>query len=797
MGKNLGSVPALLAFAHAAAMTGLLLLFGRAGTTAELLLFSAAALLQLVVVVHTALAWLATRGDDRARSPLPRRWRGGSIDVFVTVCGEPLEVVLPVIRAARDLRLPHDTWVLDDGGDSRLRAACLADGIAYLARPDRRGGKAGNVNHALARTDGDLVAILDADHRPEAGFLARTVEYFGDEGVAFVQTPQSYVVQDTWVARGARQAQSFFYRYVMPGKARSGAAICVGTNVVLRRAALEQVGGLYEGSQSEDVHTSLRLHALGWRSVFVPETLAYGLPPQNWPAYLRQQRRWARGAFEILASGALWRRGHLDAGQRLQYGMLGTHYLSSICSLLASLFPGVHLLTRESPLAAPPAVLAGLLASAVVTIALAHRAQGADYGVAGALAHLVAGPVHLLALLDVVVRRRTAWVPTHGAGGSSRAPGAWGGWTQATVAAIHLSAAAAGVVITAARLGHAGPAAVLGVAAAADLWVLLPLVWCLATGTVLLLPLAARLRDTAAAMTRPVRRTAAVSCCLVLVLASAGIARMGGAPSDRRPSAMTPPVTWREDFTGPAGSQPSKDRWTFVTGRHYPGGPPSWGTGEVQTYVRAPENLRLDGRGNLEIVATADDDGHYRSARIETRRRDFFPPPGGTLRIQARAALPSARGSWATFWALGSSFRDDLRWPESGEIDVIEYRGSRPDEVYGVLHCTACSEPAGRRSSRRDPAGLADAFHTFTVDWRSSPERMDWYLDGEPYQTITPETLGENGWDFHQPVFLLLNLAVGGHWPGTPRAGDFPATLTVDYVEARVCPGACPPPPAR
>lgn len=126
----------------------------------------------------------------------------------------------------------------------------------------------------------------------------------------------------------------------MPGKADRGAAICVGTNVVFRRTALDQVGGMYEGSQSEDVHTSLRLHRLGWRSTYVPDFLAQGLPPENWAVYLRQQRRWARGAFEILFSGELWTRSQLSTAQRVQYGMLGTHYLSAIVFLLLALRRG-------------------------------------------------------------------------------------------------------------------------------------------------------------------------------------------------------------------------------------------------------------------------------------------------------------------------------------------------------------------------------------------------------------------------------------------------------------------------
>jgi beta-glucanase (GH16 family) len=104
--------------------------------------------------------------------------------------------------------------------------------------------------------------------------------------------------------------------------------------------------------------------------------------------------------------------------------------------------------------------------------------------------------------------------------------------------------------------------------------------------------------------------------------------------------------------------------------------------------------------------------------------------------MQARVRLPAARGAWATFWSLGRSYRENLRWPQSGEIDAIEYRGARPNEVDGVLHCPACGEPVGRRGRFSDTGGLAGDFHTFTVDWSSGPDRIDWYVDGHRYHSV-------------------------------------------------------------
>jgi beta-glucanase (GH16 family) len=559
--------------------------------------------------------------------------------------------------------------------------------------------------------------------------------------------------------------------------------------VVFRRAALDQVGGLYAGSQSEDVHTSLRLHALGWRSLYHPEILAHGLPPQDWPMYLRQQRRWARGAFEILLSARLWTRSRLSHRQRLQYCLLGTHYLASIAILLLALLPSAHLLARSSPVSAPPELLLALVSSAVVTVALANKAQNGTFGVAGAVAHVVSRPAYVLGLLEALAGRRGGWAPTHGRA-TSRPSTASDFAARAGLVAVNLAAVIVGAAVVAARLGYAGAAAAFGLPAAEDTWLLLSVAWCLAMALAFMLPPDRLFGFALPAL--PLRWSGVVISCAGVVLATAAVEQVLAPPMPPvpRPTAAT---VWRDDFTGPAGTPPDGRNWVLATGHNYPGGPPKWGTGEIQEYVRSPRHARLDGNGRLVITAAAGPDGTYRSARLETRRSDHLPPEGGTLRIRTSARLPAARGSWATFWALGRSFRKDLRWPASGEIDVLEYRGSRPSETYGVAHCPGCGEPTGKRAAHRSGSSLANRMHTYTMDWHSDPDRIDWYVDGHRYHSVTRAELGERSWVFDQPVFVLLNLAVGGYWPGAPDPADFPATMTVDYVEIRTCPRACPP----
>ncbi|MER7894549.1 glycosyltransferase [Micromonospora sp. NPDC094482] len=743
-------------------------------------IWGGAVLLQTLVIVHLTTTWWTSLGVRLPLDARVTRW-DGTVDVLITVCGEDLDVVRLVIRAARDMRIAHNTWVLDDGDSQDLHAVCQEEGVRYLNRADRSHGKAGNVNHALRQTRGDFVAVFDADHVPDTAFLARTLGYFVDVRVAFVQTPQNYLPRSTLAARGARQAQSAFYRYLMPGKARHGAAICVGTNVVFRRSALDLVEGLYRHSHSEDVHTSLRLHCAGLRSVFVPDVLAVGLPPLSWRAYLGQQRRWARGAFEVLLSAVLWRSSRLNATQRWQYASLGTHYLTSVIGLAFSLLPVCLLLGDVSPVTVSPVAPLLLFVSGLLSIAVANRIQTGSAGLAAMLAHVLATPAHALGLVDALIRRTSGWVPTHGRQRPSPFSAAY--VILGVLAVANLLAVLMGAARTAARGGYAGAAAALGVPSADGLWLAFPLAWCAAQAALFLLPAIARLRRA---------RLGARASAVVALLATASVAVAASLPP--RPSRPAPPApgVWRDDFDGPAGQLPSPADWIVQTGHHYPGGPTNWGTGEIQRYERSPRNVRLDGTGNLIITATVDGDGQYHSARIETRRADLAPPTGGTLRMQARVRLPAARGSWATFWALGSSFRRDLRWPQSGEIDVIEYRGSAADEVYGVLHCPGCNEPVGRRARHHDAGGLTGDFHTYTVDWHAQPRRIDWYVDGAHYQSITPEAV-DGDWAFDQPVFLLVNLAVGGWWPGQPSPEDYPAHMVVDYIEARACRSSCAP----
>ena len=294
-------------------------------------------------------AYYAARGDllDNPADPSPELRIGGreaTVAVFITCYGEPLEVIRRTALAARDLRGQHSTWILDDGRSDDVRDLAASLGVGYLRRLSAGGAKAGNLNHALSQVKSEYFCVFDADFAPSSEFLIETMPFFADDNVAFVQTPQSYGNLKNFVSRGAGYMQTVFYRFVQPGRNHFNAAFCVGTNVVFRRAAIDDVGGIYTDSKSEDVWTSLMLHERGWRSVYIPDVLAVGDAPETIEDYTKQQLRWATGGFEILFTrNPLNPRRKLTLDQRLMYFVTSTHYLTGIAPGVLLVVPALEI----------------------------------------------------------------------------------------------------------------------------------------------------------------------------------------------------------------------------------------------------------------------------------------------------------------------------------------------------------------------------------------------------------------------------------------------------------------------
>jgi cellulose synthase (UDP-forming) len=272
------------------------------------------------------------------------------VDVFITVFGEDLKVIEQTADAARDMVGVHATFILDDGGSDEVLKLAQQLGVTYIRREGSEGAKAGNINHALQQSTADFIVIFDADHAPKPLFLYTTMPYFQDEAVAFVQTPQSYHNKVNHISRGASYAQDLFYRYICPGKNKFNSAFCVGTNVVFRRVALDEIGGIYEQSKSEDIWTSLKLHEQGWKSVFEPEVLSSGDAPETIGAYIKQQQRWATGGMEIFFHSNPLKNRKLTFNQRLQYLWTSAFYLHGVATALLFVLPALYIVFNLSPI---------------------------------------------------------------------------------------------------------------------------------------------------------------------------------------------------------------------------------------------------------------------------------------------------------------------------------------------------------------------------------------------------------------------------------------------------------------
>ncbi|HEX6678150.1 MAG TPA: glycosyltransferase [Actinomycetes bacterium] len=290
--------------------------------------------------------------------PRPLRETPLRVAVLIPTWNEPPEVLAPTIAAAVALRPVHETWVLDDGARPEVAQLATDLGARYLRRRDRSHAKAGNLNHALAVVDADVVAVLDADHVARPNFLSATIGYFDDPRVALVQTPQDFYNLGSFehsrtAARDGFSEQSLFYRAIMPGKNRWQAAFWCGTSALLRTAALRQVGGVATGTVTEDIHTTIRLHMAGWRSVYHNEVLARGLAASGARQYLLQRYRWGTGAMQVLrADNPLTVKG-LSLAQRLAYMFTLLGWFDAWRSLGYLLLPAAVLFTGAVPIRAP------------------------------------------------------------------------------------------------------------------------------------------------------------------------------------------------------------------------------------------------------------------------------------------------------------------------------------------------------------------------------------------------------------------------------------------------------------
>jgi beta-glucanase (GH16 family) len=290
----------------------------------------------------------------------------------------------------------------------------------------------------------------------------------------------------------------------------------------------------------------------------------------------------------------------------------------------------------------------------------------------------------------------------------------------------------------------------------------------------------------------PSRSAQAVSQLSVAALVIGALACAAGAvtppPSPPPPPPPPPPPAnpwtqvWSDEFAGPAGAGVDTASWRYDTGDGCSQGNCGWGNNEKEHYSAAPENIALNGEGQLAIVARVAPAGltcyygacRYTSGKITTRGKISVSPG----RVEARIKLAAGQGLWPAFWMLGENI-GTVGWPTCGEIDILENRGSQPTLMSSAVHGPGYS---GNTPFAQAHAISADSFHIYAVEWDSQSIR--YFVDGRLHYAVTRTAVQRYGnWVFDQSFYLLLNQAVGGHFDGDPQSDAvFPATMLVDYV---------------
>jgi len=341
-----------------------------------------------------------------------------SIDVFVTSCGEDPALIYETLKAARDMRGDHKTWLLDDADDPIAEHLASDLGVGYLRRNGCEGFKAGNINSALKRTSGEIVVIFDIDHQPRLEFLEHSIGYFENPEIGFTQVMVTFRNSGrSWTARASAETSYDYFNLISVGKDVCGATTLMGSNALIRRSALDSIGG-YQTGLAEDLETSLMLHAEGWKSAYVAEPLAPGLSPEDYTGFKCQQTKWARGVLEAAwkSMGGSFRA--LTNLQRFGYLLRFLYYavipIVVVCNiyLAAGLGWGAVRVEQQLRYIAPFLIVSGIIRFvALRSLSVVEQARTGTLFRGSALV-LACWPAYCRAFADFVVRRPIQFVAT-------------------------------------------------------------------------------------------------------------------------------------------------------------------------------------------------------------------------------------------------------------------------------------------------------------------------------------------------------------------------------------------------
>jgi cellulose synthase (UDP-forming) len=357
-------------------------------TVPQLLLGSLLVTAELYAVVVLVLGYIQTAWPlDRKPVPMPpdpNDWP--TVDVYIPTYNEGLTIVRATVLACRALDYPADkfrVYILDDGKREEFRRFAAEAGVGYITRNDNKHAKAGNLNHAMSVTRGEFVTIFDCDHIPVRAFLQLTVGWLvRDKKMAMVQTPHHFYSPDPFqrnLAAGSRVPPegNMFYGLLQDGNDYWDATFFCGSCAVIRRTALESVGGVATETVTEDAHTMLKLHRRGWTSGYLKIPLAAGLATERLILHIGQRIRWARGMMQIFRIDNPLLGPGLSLGQRLCYANAMVHFFFGIPRVIFLASPLAYLLLFQNMIAASPyAIAAYALPHIFHSVATASRLQG-------------------------------------------------------------------------------------------------------------------------------------------------------------------------------------------------------------------------------------------------------------------------------------------------------------------------------------------------------------------------------------------------------------------------------------
>ncbi len=390
----------------------------------------------LIGILMYESRWMTLPMMRRPRHrPAPPGWRVGVATTFVAGA-ESIEMLEKTVRALIAMTYPHDTWVLDEGGDDspELEKLCQRWGARYFSRWDRPEYQAesgafasrtkhGNYNAWLTEVGYeayDLIVNFDPDHIPVSGFLDRVLGHFDDPAVGYVQAPQTYYNQPaSLVARGAAEETYAYYSSIQMTAQGLGYPIVTGCHTAHRARALRDVGG-FAAHDADDLLITLYYRAARWRGVYVPDTLAEGLVPVDWPAYLAQQRRWARSVLDVKLRLFSKLAGRLPVVERVASALHGLYYLHGLGSALAVVLLSYMLVTGRSPFVMSASTMLAAVAFFAVFESCEFYRQRFYLNVRseaglhwrGGVLRFAKWPVVLLALIDVVARKPVPYAIT-------------------------------------------------------------------------------------------------------------------------------------------------------------------------------------------------------------------------------------------------------------------------------------------------------------------------------------------------------------------------------------------------